>query len=255
MKTVSSICLSLVIAGSAIAEPVVVRNGVTGEDRLARIERMLENMRENQAQVNYKLEAMRSEVQSMRGQVEEHSFQLERLSERQRDMYRDLDRRLNQVGQGGNNSTNAVVEQNNTETNSVNSSSNNETANNTSVSEYEQYSNIFTLVRSKEYNKAIQSYQKFIQDHPNSQYAFGAQYWIGQMFNAQRKLDLAFYAFQTVVEKYPTSKRAPEALLKMASIRLEQNNVDEAKRFYQQVIRDYAESSSAKSAQSKLQSL
>ncbi len=252
MTKLSSFIAFTLMTGSAIAEPVVVRGGNTAEDRLARIERMLENMRENQAQLNYKVEALREEVQSMRGQVEEHSFQLERLSERQRDMYRDLDRRLNEAG------TNPATSTSDT-TSSVTApvtSSAGVTANpSTSVSEYEQYSNIFSLVRAKQYNQAIQSYQKFIQDYPNSQYAYGAQYWIGQMFYAQRKSDLAFDAFNKVVDKYPTSKRAPEALLKMGAIRLEQNKRDEAKRYFQQVVSDYPESSSAKSAQVKLQSI
>src|SRR5690554_5229874 len=47
------------------------------------------------------LQALQTEVQSLRGIVEEQGYQIRRMEQEQRDRYLDLDRRLSALGNGG----------------------------------------------------------------------------------------------------------------------------------------------------------
>jgi tol-pal system protein YbgF len=229
------------------AENIVVRQSSdSAVQRLDKIEHILENMRESQAQLSYTIESMRSEIQSMRGEVEEHSFQLERLSERQRDMYRDIDSRLNEL------KTQAAV---NSVEQTTPSATTTAEPNNATVSEHTAYNDVFGLVRSKKYNQAIQAYQQFLQNYPNSRYVPDSYYWIGQMYYAQRKLDNASESLKVVVDKYPESKKAAGALFRLAVIMQDQNKTSQARAYYQQIIADYPDKSEAKKAKQKLDSL
>jgi tol-pal system protein YbgF len=237
-----------VYVNSLHAESIVVRQSSdSATQRLDKIEHILENMRESQAQLSYTIESMRSEIQNMRGEVEEHAFQLERLSERQRDMYRDIDSRLNDLK---NQAVVATTQQTTPTTTTTSAEPNNAT-----VSEHTAYNDVFGLVRSKKYNQAIQAYQQFLQNYPNSRYVPDSYYWIGQMYYAQRKLDNASESLLVVVEKYPESKKAPGALFRLAAIMEDQNKVAQAKTYYQQIIADYPDKSEAKKAKKKLETL
>jgi tol-pal system protein YbgF len=247
-KAILTILGTGLFVNSLYAENIVVRQSSdSATQRLDKIEHILENMRESQAQLSYTIESMRSEIQSMRGEVEEHSFQLERLSERQRDMYRDIDSRLNELKTQAAVVTPQQVEQS--------SSASSAESKSTTVSEHTAYNDVFGLVRSKKYNQAIQAYQQFLQNYPNSRYVPDSYYWIGQMYYAQRKLDNASESLQVVVDKYPDSKKASGALFRLAVIMEDQNKISQAKYYYQQIITDYPDKSEAKKAKQKLDSL
>ena len=67
---------------------------LTQEQRLMRLEQQIKNL--NPADSTAKAETIQAEIQSLRGQVEELSHQLQQTQNQQRAIYTDLDKRLGQ---------------------------------------------------------------------------------------------------------------------------------------------------------------
>src|SRR6185437_3873937 len=68
------------------------------DDRLTRVERILTN----QAELSQHQEDAQSAVRELRGRVDELENSTQTMRKQQRDLYNDLDKRLNAMGAGGN---------------------------------------------------------------------------------------------------------------------------------------------------------
>lgn len=111
------------------------------------------------------------------------------------------------------------------------------------------------VLEKKQYNQAIQAFQNFIKNYPDSHYQANAHYWLGQLFYNQNNKKKASYYFALVTKNYPTSLKAPDALLKIGVIMQETNQKEKAKVIYRQIGKLYPASSAAKQAQKRLQYL
>ena len=65
---------------------------------------------------------------------------------------------------------------------------------------------------AKDYEKAINEFEKLIRHYPRAKEAPEAQFFIGLCFEEQGKLFEAFKAHQKIVEKYPFSERFTEVI-------------------------------------------
>lgn len=108
------------------------------------------------------------------------------------------------------------------------------------------------VLEKKKYDQAIQTFQDFIKNYPNSSYQSNAHYWLGQLYYNKNKKNEASYYFAIVTKDYPQSPKAPEALLKIGIILQETKNKDQAKMIYQQINKLYPNSSIAKQAKKQL---
>lgn len=108
------------------------------------------------------------------------------------------------------------------------------------------------VLEKKQYDQAIQKFQIFIKDYPNSSYQANAHYWLGQLYYNKNDKEKASYYFALVTKNYPTSLKAPEALLKIGIIMQEANKKDKAKIIYQQINKLYPNSNAAKQAKKHL---
>ena len=70
----------------------------------------------------------------------------------------------------------------------------------------------------KDYDKAINEFNKLINHYPKARQAPEAQYYIGASLEEQGKLYEAFKAYQMAIDKYPFSDRAPEIIKKEYAI-------------------------------------
>jgi TolA-binding protein len=107
-----------------------------------------------------------------------------------------------------------------------------------------KHAQYFTAVcyrRFGEYEKAITNYQKVVDNWPDYQYAWSAQYLIGSCYEklkiygnlpeleADPKIEQAYKA---VVEKYPDSALAPTASLKLGHLNLKRGQKIEAVQYF-----------------------
>lgn len=90
-----------ILLGTVFLQPVAAQtNGATVESRVAKLERTLNNR--GLLDLLQTVERLQSEVQRLRGQIEEQNYAIDQLRKTQRDTYVDIDQRLqNLSGQSG----------------------------------------------------------------------------------------------------------------------------------------------------------
>lgn len=108
------------------------------------------------------------------------------------------------------------------------------------------------VLEKKQYDQAIEAFQNFIKNYPDSNYQANAHYWLGQLYYNKNNTDKASYYFALVTKNYPKSIKAPDALLKIGIMMQETQQKDKAAIIYRQIEKLYPNSNAAKQAQKQL---
>lgn len=254
---------AFVVSATAMAQAPVydVNNSGTAEleKRITVLERMVDSRTEMQHRLQQQIDTMQGEIDQLRGSVEVHTNQLEKVLERQRELYLEIDKRVEALKQstgqqGGNGSSSSSSSSGSSGNTSASTPS--ENASQPSMSEDEAYDNAVNLIlKSREYDKAIPAFRSFIADYPNSQYSANAHYWLGQLLFNKREWAQAEEQFSQVVDRYEKSSKRAEAMLKLGAIAQRQGDNGTARDYFNRVISDYPNSSAKRLAESKLDNL
>lgn len=241
-------------AVNAAPAPVTDLNDNSLVERVETIERVLETRTNMQHRIQQQLDDMQNDVQEMRGTLELHNHQLEKILERQRELYLEIDRRVEAV-------TNPVAINLPATSDSVNTTPTVSTATTVTpvvnnLSESDAYDRAVNLIlRDKQYDLAIPEFQSFIQVYPNSSYAPNAHYWLGQLLFNKQDWQSAGEQFQTLVDGFPDSSKRADALFKLGVIEQRRDNLARAKQLFEQVLSEYPDSSSSKLADARLNAI
>lgn len=251
----SLIGLSILVSAAAAAQaPVVDVNSTDIEARLATIERILSTRTESQHRIQAQLDNMQGEVDELRGAVEVHTNQLEKILQRQRELYLEIDKRVEALkgtivadvqteaaSQGG-----ATLPQ---QDQALPAS----TVPSLLPDESQAYEAAVNLIlEDRDYDKAIPAFQTFIQQFPDSQYAANAHYWLGQLLFNQQNWEGAKQEFAVVVERFTDSTKRADSILKLGIIAERQGNAALAAQLFNQVVNQYPDSSARKLADNRL---
>jgi tol-pal system protein YbgF len=249
---VISACTYSVQAGNAA--PVIDMNGTVTTangtqtsviEQLTLLSRKLESRNKAQVNLQRQLDDLYTEVSEIRGLTEQHSHQLGKILDRQRELYQELDRRV----------TEALSAQPPIAVAPVASTNSNMDYSN-DLTENESYDHAVNLVlKEKKYTDAIPAFQQFIKQFPQSSYAANAHYWLGQLLFNKGDLNAAQKAFETVSSTYKTSPKRADALLKLGMIAQKSNNNVLAVDIFQQLIKEYPSSTPATLAKPRLEGL
>jgi tol-pal system protein YbgF len=98
-------------------------------------------------------------------------------------------------------------------------------------------------------------FQELLTNHPTSDYAPDAQFWIAESFAKEKNLPAADAAYAAVASVHPTSGKAPTALYKRAQLAVQQSNIPQARQLLEQVIARYPRSIEAELAADQLKTL
>lgn len=235
------------------------------EDRMERVDRLMEN--NALLDLVTRMDAMQQELRELRGQNEQLAHELETLKSRQRELYLNLDRRIQDVETAGaaaaatppagqttaaDASTGAAA----ATTGAAASSGNTVTAPaGTAVApnaERDAYKQAFDLLREGQYAQAITAFQGFLKAHPNSGYAANAQYWLGEANYVSKQYQTAAAEFHKVLENYPESNKVPDAMLKLGYTYYELSEWTQARETLTQVKTKHAGTSVARLAEQRL---
>lgn len=202
------------------------------------------------------MEAMQAELRELRNTTELQGHELERLSSTQRELLRDLDRRLTNIERGATTQTTRVqpTEPTQTETAAVpvpgtTPSTSRLTA---TPAEQQQYEAAFNLLKQGLYSRASQAFRVFIQQHPTSPLAGNAQYWTAEANYVIRNFGLALKEFDRVVKEYPDSPKVADALLKIGYSYYEIGTWEKARQALTDVVTRFPNTTVAKLAQIRL---
>lgn len=192
-----------------------------------------------------RVEELQVEVQRLRADVDGLNHDMEAMKNRQRDIYLDIDRRMQQVEAGGGRAPMAAAPVT-TDPTAAASLIDANTARNA-------YAAAFKLLQDKQYDQAIAAFDDYLKQYRDSEYADNAQYWMGEANYVTRRFNKAEEAFSQMIQRYPSSAKIADAKLKLAFTYYEMARYDDARKALKRVIQEYPGTSSARIADERLQ--
>ncbi len=203
------------------------------DGRVLRIERVINN--QSLLTLAQKDDALQADLRTLRGQLEELQNSVEKLRTQQRDLYADLDKRM-QTLETAKTSVPAPMVGYGTP----------------SATDNDAYQAAFNLLKDTKYTEAASAFTQFIVNHPQSKLLDNAHYWLGEAHYVLKDFVQAQRDFQSMLDLYPSSAKTPDALLKLGYTHYELKNYKEARAALSKVTAQYADSSSARLAQQRL---
>lgn len=236
---------------------------------LERIER-LERIIQGQGLISLlgRVDQVQNEIQRLNGENESLRHELEQMQRRQRELYLDLDQRLQaqtntmQIPQTptGLSAPPMSDDQPIVATPNAPQQQPAEHADDTllesspvAVENGEAaYQAALQTLRSGQYEQAIKALAAFPEQYPSSSYLPNTYYWQGEANYVLRNFDLAIEAFQKVIAQFPASSKVADARLKLGFSQYELGQIDTAKTTLALVIDQYPNSSAARLAKVRL---
>lgn len=218
------------------------------QQRLQTLERSLQN--QGLLEMAQMLERIQSELQDLRGMLEQQGHELEGLRKRQRELYLDIDRRLNDLQIQG------VSGPANTGDNTAAEASSEQPAASSAAGNVDQqrseYKAAFEKLADGQHQLAIKAFSAFLKAYPNSKYADNAQYWLGEANYASKQFEQAITEFQKVLKQFPNSSKIPDAKLKLGYTFYELEQWDEARSILTEILNSHTNTSVAPLAEKRL---
>ncbi|MEA1064465.1 cell division protein CpoB [Erwinia sp. HR93] len=227
------------------------------EDRVTQLERISNAHSQLLTQLQQQLSDNQSDIDSLRGQIQESQYQLSQVVERQKQILLQMDSLKAGDSTGKNGEPNAPADAG-AQAPSAQAATPESKAG-TAIQSGDanaDYNAAFALVQDKSHqDEAISAFQGFVKKYPDSTFQPNANYWLGQLsYNKGQKDDAAHY-FALVVKNWPKSPKASDAMYKVGVIMQDKGDSAKAKAVYQQVMAKYPGSSGAKMAQKRIDAL
>ncbi len=213
------------------------------EGRIKRLERMVDN--KALVAMLRRLNEVQQENEALRSEMEELAYLIDGLKNRQRDIYNDIDRRMQQLG-GRTPLSEIKKPVNGGELSS---------AEDREAGARKAYEQAFAVLRKKQYDDAILQFKALVTDFPQSSYADNALYWQGEANRVTRRFAQAVSEFEALIKAYPKSAKVADAYFKLGISHYQLGQVSEAKQAFKAVQQKYPSSSSARLAEEQLKRL
>jgi tol-pal system protein YbgF len=207
--------------------------------RLAAVERVLANG--SLVELTVQSDELQRQSADLQGRVETLEHDNESTSSRQRDLYVDLDERLQALEES---------------VTMAGAASTNTGAGELPVpggSDRDNYQAALEMIKEQHYDDAEVAFKQFLVSFPESQMADNAQYWLAESYYVTNRFDQALTAFTVVVNNHPRSRKVPDALLKMGFCSYELKRWDDARTSLARVQADFADTTAARLAEQRLQ--
>lgn len=264
MKKNTFIILTGLVIGLLSTAVYSADNEASVEDRLKRVERMVNS--KGLVDIMVRVESMQGELQRLLGEIELQKHSLEEIKKRQRDLYVDIDRRLLQIERRSGAASSSIPVAPVTSPSAVVSNTKPKSqeakaavaatvpkASKAKEGEQVAYQKAFDLLRALRYEKATQAFRQFLMDYPDGRYAHIAQYWLAETSYHTRKYDVAVKDYQKLIDNYPKSPKRADALLKIGYSQFELKSFSKAESVLTQLIQSYPGTTEAGQAENLLQ--
>jgi len=264
---VKPLIVSLLFASSSAI--VVAESNLSVEQRILRMENLLKN--QVLVEQSQRMEQVQQELTALRELLENQEHQLSLIKQRQRNLYQDMDRRLNdlEIKGGGHVSSRGlssgvapvassgisspvpppapvkpvVAGASSPVMAPVSGDKNGKTA----------YTKAFNTLKEGKYQQAIVAFNNFQQNYPESVYGANAQYWLGEAYSVTRDYKTALGEFQKVLSQYPQSNKVEGAMLKTGYTYYEMRDWASAKSALEAVISKFPGTTVSRKAKERLQ--
>jgi len=247
-------------------------------ERLEKVEKQLNNSA--LLEMLESLESLKKEIKALHGEIEVQAHTIDQLKQKQRDLYIDLDKRLENFG------ANETTANSQSELQVLDANTGNEesiTEDNMSGEEMlviettsdigngsktdsgekfidpknadKIYRDAFKLLKESQYEQALAEFKSFLKNYPNNSLSNNAQYWIGEANYVMQNYEIAINEYQALLNTYPDSQKTSHALLKIGYSYVELGNLVEAKKTLKEVIRQYPDTTASILADERLRKI
>lgn len=260
---------AIALISGAIAVLPSVTLSATLEERVARIENKLSS--NALGDLFLQIQELRDEVQRLRGQIDVQNNEIEGLKKRQREIYLDIDRRLQAIEQRFTSSPLPVAPSPTppaapaiTTTPSATTGQAPAPATGTTATQQPEvdplveqsvYRAALNMLKEGRYATAMTQFRAFLSKYPNSEYADNSLYWLGEASYVTQDYKQALIDFRKVTENYPNSSKYPDALLKIGYCLIELKDQEGAIKALNEVRSRFPASTAARLAEQRLQKL
>jgi len=284
--------LLVAVVGLALAGPTAAQERATVktiDKRLLRVEKVLD---QSLLSLLQRIDSLQQTVRTMSGEMESLRYELEKQQERNRELYRDTDRRMSALEarpvvdssadddflEGGGldevdgglgdevgDASGGARYVDPTQVATVSSDENDPLAPQVPVrasttraatkAEKGAYSNAYDLLARGENPSAVAAFDQFLREFPDGPFSDNAWYWQGEAHYATRQFDRARKNFTIVVSSFPESAKVPDARLKIGYSLYEQGRYSEARDILVSVQDDYPGRSASVLARKRLQKM
>ncbi len=227
-----------------LAQPVLAQSTrdrvTTLEANVARLERLLENNQTMQTDLLRRLRDLQAENQALRETLDQLQFQTTQGADRQRQLYLDLDQRLQALeSRGAVPSPDGAAAGGNLPVG-------------TALSDAESYQAAFDLLKQGRYDEAQAAFRSFLDSYAESDMRGNAQYWLAETYYVTKAFDEALVQFRKVVSDYPTTRKLPDAWLKIGFCEYEKQRWNEARNALNTVVARFGDTTAAQLARQRL---
>jgi tol-pal system protein YbgF len=118
-----------------------------------------------------------------------------------------------------------------------------------------RYERVLGLYRDGDLEGARQGFAGFLEDYPNSTLAPNARFWLGEAYFGRKEFQRAIDAYDKVELDYPGSEKVPAAILKKGYAYLALKDKRRASSAFKQVVTLYPKTAEAGKASDKLAQL
>lgn len=219
-------------------DPVVIKLNDL-ERRLSGVERILANG--SLVDMAVQVDNLQRTTAELRGRTDTLEYQAEETAGRQRDLYQDLDQRIQSLeqrlqagGQGAFVPGQLPVP---------------------GGSDRDNYQAAFELLKEQRYDEAAAAFKQFLSTYPDSQLADNAQYWLAESYYVTGQFEPALQQFQVVIDEHPQSTKVADALLKLGYCNYELKRWDAARDALQRVQREFPNTTAARLADQRIEKM
>ena len=211
------------------------------ERRLATIERVVQN--QSLVNMTQQVSALERREDELQGRMETLEHDAETTAERQRQLYADLDARIQELETSVRSSGPSVLEGGPLSPGQLPVPEG---------SDRDNYQAAFELLKEQRYEPAAMAFEQFLVSFPDSELADNAQYWLAESHYVTQMFDRALSEFSVVIERHPRSRKVPDALLKMGYCSYELKDWEAARASLKRVQEEYPETTAARLAGQRL---
>ena len=234
--------------------PLTASAGGDVEKRLELLERRVAHISELVLEV----EGLKRSSRELLGRVEELQHRLDRMEQKQRELYLDLDQRISALQAGSAAQPVAVPP---AESSQAGQAPGKEAVTEVSSASPEQiqaeYDAAYRLLQpsQRKYKEAIAAFTAFLDKYPGCDLADNALYWLGETYYVTEDNASALEAFDRLLAEYPHSDKAPGAMLKKGYILDAMGRRQEAAAVLQKLVKEYPDASVSRMAKARLSKL
>lgn len=201
-----------------------------------------------------RLEQLQAEVQQLRGIVEEQDFTIIELKKRIKNIYLDIDQRLQKI-EGTGNATpdlSSEVEQQEAPSYQKAPKAASAVTQQPNKNERQDYQTAHETLVNGHTSQAINLFNAYLNNFPQGQYSANAQYWLGEAYSIRQDFIAARKAFNKVIALYPESSKVAETMLKLGVLEAKAKNPVKAREWLTGVTMKYPGTTAAHLATKKL---